>query len=70
MHATLRPLLTFALCLLFAAAAFAGQLERRLLTAKGYPGARDRQYQVFVPSSHNNQTAVPMVMVLHGCRQT
>ena len=69
MHATLRPLLTLALCLLFTAAS-AEQLERRLLTAKGYPGSRDRQYQVFVPSSYNNQTAVPMVMVLHGCRQT
>jgi poly(3-hydroxybutyrate) depolymerase len=70
MQATLRPLLTVALCLLFAAAASAGQLERRLLTAKSYPGSRDRQYQVFVPSSYNGQTPAPMVMVLHGCRQT
>ena len=70
MHATLRPLLTIALCLLFAAAASAEQLERRLLTAKSYPGSRDRQYQVFVPTAYDGQTAVPMVMVLHGCRQT
>ena len=70
MHATLRPLLTVALCLLFAAAASAERLERRLLTAKSYPGSRDRQYQVFVPTSYDGQTPVPMVMVLHGCRQT
>ena len=38
MHATLRPLLTIALCLLFAAAASAERLERRLLTAKSYSG--------------------------------
>src|SRR5215218_2286841 len=50
MHATLRSLLTVALCLMFAAAASAGQLERRLLTAKSYPGSRDRQYQVFIPT--------------------
>ena len=49
--------------------ASAGQLERKLFSAKSYPGSRDRQYQVFVPSSYAGQ-AVPMVMVLHGCRQT
>jgi poly(3-hydroxybutyrate) depolymerase len=70
MHATLRPLLTIALCLLFAAAASAERLERRLLTAKSYSGSRDRQYQVFVPTAYDGQTTVPMVMVLHGCRQT
>jgi poly(hydroxyalkanoate) depolymerase family esterase len=70
MRATLRPLLTIALGLLFVAAASAGQLERRLLTAKDYPGSRDRQYQVFVPTSYDGRTPVPMIMVLHGCRQT
>jgi poly(hydroxyalkanoate) depolymerase family esterase len=70
MHATLRPLLAAALCLVFVAAASAGQFERRMLTAKSYPGSRDRQYQVFVPASYDGQTPVPMVMVLHGCRQT
>ncbi len=28
------------------------------------------QYQVFVPSTYTGQSPVPMVMVLHGCRQT
>src|SRR5215212_10053875 len=70
MHATLRPLLAAALCLVFVAAACAGQFERRMLTAKSYPGSRDRQYQVFVPASYDGRTPVPMVMVLHGCRQT
>ena len=49
--------------------ASAGQLERRLFSAKSYPDSRDRQYQVFVPSSYAGQP-VPMVMVLHGRRQT
>jgi poly(hydroxyalkanoate) depolymerase family esterase len=58
------------LCLAFAAQASAGQLQQKLFTAKSYPGSRDRQYQVFVPSSYTGQTQVPMVMVLHGCQQT
>jgi poly(hydroxyalkanoate) depolymerase family esterase len=66
----LKTLLTVILCLSFGMAASAGQLERKMLAAKSYPGSRDRQYQVFVPTSYTGQAAVPMVMVLHGCRQT
>jgi poly(hydroxyalkanoate) depolymerase family esterase len=57
-------------CALLVSPALAGQLEQRLLTAKPYPNSRDRQYQIFIPSSYTGQNAVPMVMVLHGCRQT
>ncbi len=70
MHSMLRLMLMATLCLFFAASASAGQFEKRMLIAKSYPGSRDRQYQVFVPSSYDGQTPVPMVMVLHGCRQT
>ena len=70
MSPILRLLLTSALCLSFAGVASAGQFQQKLFTAKSYPGSRDRQYQVFVPTSYTGQDAVPMVMVLHGCRQT
>jgi poly(hydroxyalkanoate) depolymerase family esterase len=55
---------------LLACSVQAGQFEQRLLTAKPYPNSRDRQYQIFIPSSYTGQDPVPMVMVLHGCRQT
>ena len=62
--------LTIALCLSFTGVASAGQLQQKLFAAKSYAGSRDRQYQVFVPTSYTGQAAVPMVMVLHGCEQT
>ena len=63
-------LLTLALCWLLSGAASAGELRQKLFTAKTYSGSRDRHYQVFVPSTYTGQDAVPLVMVLHGCRQT
>ena len=60
----------FACCALLGLPVTAGEFQQRLMTAKSYPNSRDRQYQVFVPSSYTGQTAVPMVMILHGCRQT
>ena len=62
-------LLTLALCWLLSGAASAGELRQKLFT-QNYSGSRDRQYQVFVPTAYDGQTTVPMVMVLHGCRQT
>ena len=70
MSPILRLLLTIVLCLSLNGAAFAGELRQKLFAAKSYSGSRDRQYQVFVPSSYTGQDAVPLVMVLHGCRQT
>jgi poly(hydroxyalkanoate) depolymerase family esterase len=63
-------LLTLALCWLLSGAASAGELRQKLFMAKSYSGSRDRHYQVFVPSTYTGQDAVPLVMVLHGCRQT
>jgi poly(hydroxyalkanoate) depolymerase family esterase len=63
-------LLTLALCWLLSGAASAGELRQKLFTAKTYSGSRDRHYQVFVPSTYTGQDVVPLVMVLHGCRQT
>jgi len=70
MSPILRLLLTFAFCLLLNGSGYAGELRQKLFAAKSYSGSRDRQYQVFVPSSYTGQDPVPLVMVLHGCRQT
>ncbi len=70
MSTQLRSLLTIALCLSFTGVASAGQFEQKLFSAKSYAGSQDRQYQVFIPTSYTGQDPVPMVMVLHGCRQT
>ena len=63
-------LLTLVLCLLLSGAASAGELRQKVFAAKSYAGSRERHYQVFVPSTYTGQDAVPLVMVLHGCRQT
>lgn len=38
--------------------------------ARRYAGSRDRRYRVHVPPNYNGRTPLPVVMVLHGCRQT
>src|SRR6267378_3682990 len=70
MSPILRQLLTLALCWLLSGAASAGELRQKVFTAKSYAGSRDRNYQIFVPSTYTGRDAVPLVMVLHGCRQT
>jgi poly(hydroxyalkanoate) depolymerase family esterase len=70
MSPILRLLLTFVLCFLFSGSGHTGELRQKLFAAKSYSGSRDRQYQVFVPTSYTGQDPVPLVMVLHGCRQT
>ncbi len=46
----------------------AGTVTSASLPAGNHPGSRERQYQVYVPSGL--PTPAPMVMALHGCRQT
>jgi poly(hydroxyalkanoate) depolymerase family esterase len=53
---------------LLCASAFAGTTTAFTFSAKSYPGSRDRQYKVYVPSGLSGQA--PMVMALHGCQQT
>ena len=53
-----------------AAPADAGRLEQFRQPAGTYRDSRDRDYSVFIPDSFTGQSAVPMVMVLHGCQQT
>jgi poly(hydroxyalkanoate) depolymerase family esterase len=50
--------------------AWGGELVRKTFTAKPHSGSRERQYQIFVPGAYNGRDPVPMVMVLHGCKQT
>ncbi len=38
--------------------------------ARAHSGSRDRRYRVHVPPGYNGRTPLPLVMVLHGCRQT
>ena len=47
----------------------AGDLVSRTLPAGPDPGSRERQYQMFVPDGLSDQTAAPVIMVLHGCLQ-
>jgi len=54
-----------ALC---SAAAAAGTTQSFTLAAQGDAGSRDRAYKVYVPSAL--AAPAPMVMALHGCRQT
>lgn len=63
-------LLALLACFVFTEIAFAGQIEQKSFTKKTYPGSENRDYKVFVPSTYTGQNPVPMVMVLHGCKQT
>lgn len=38
--------------------------------ARRYAGSRNRRYRVHVPPGYSGRTPAPVVMVLHGCRQT
>ena len=57
-----------ALLALLGPSALAGTTESFTLSAKDYPGSRDRQYKVYLPDGLSGPA--PMVMALHGCQQT
>src|SRR5918992_2243599 len=59
-----------ALCLAAGSTASAGELVEATFEAKAYSGSRDRTYRVYVPDAVAGDEPVPLVMVLHGCRQT
>ena len=65
-----RLLLAFMACVAFNATAYCGRIEQRSFNSRNYQGSQDRDYKIFVPSGYTGQAPVPMVMVLHGCRQT
>ena len=59
-----------AMMMLMGTAARAGELVDRDFTAQDYPDSDHRDYYVYVPDAYDGATALPMVMVLHGCHQT
>ena len=40
------------------------------LRGRGYAGPGNRRYRGHVPANYTGRTAVPVIMILHGCRQT
>ncbi len=57
------------LCLAAAPPAPAGQWLDKRLAAGDRPGSRDRDYLLYLPEAAGEAPA-PLVVVLHGCRQT
>lgn len=51
-------------------AAFAGQNIDKVYKKTAQSGSKDRQYTVHLPTGYSGSTAYPLVMVLHGCKQT
>jgi poly(hydroxyalkanoate) depolymerase family esterase len=70
MHTPLKSLLVLLLCVGISSAAYGGQWIMKTFQAKSYSGSRDRQYQMYVSDAYQEGEPVPIVMVLHGCRQT
>jgi len=64
----MRMFTTGAVLMLLCSAVFAGTTHSHTFQSQPYPGSRDRQYKVYVPDVLS--TPAPLVMVLHGCRQT
>jgi poly(3-hydroxybutyrate) depolymerase len=54
---------------LLGALAFADCAQAGTLVSRTLPAGPERTYQVFVPDRLSDQTAAPVVTVLHGCLQ-
>ncbi len=50
--------------------ALAGEIVDKVYEKKTFDGSKDRQYSVFLPIGHDDGPALPLVIVLHGCKQT
>jgi len=62
--------LALVVCTAWGPAASSGELVAKAFSRMTYEGSRDRTYQVYVPDAVTDGDPVPMVMVLHGCKQT
>ncbi len=62
--------LALVLCTAWSSVACSGELKAKTFSKKTYEGSRDRAYQVYIPDVVATSNPVPMVMVLHGCKQT
>jgi poly(hydroxyalkanoate) depolymerase family esterase len=70
MNPKISSLLALVACTALSSAAPSGELVAKTFSKKTYPDSRERQYQVYIPDTVTGSDPVPMVMVLHGCRQT
>lgn len=70
MNPKISSLLALVICIALSSAASSGELVAKTFSKRTYAGSRERQYQVYVPDTVTGSEPVPMVMVLHGCRQT
>ncbi len=70
MNPKISSLLALVACTALSSAAASGELVAKTFSKKTYPDSRERQYQVYIPDTVTGSDPVPMVMVLHGCRQT
>lgn len=43
--------------------------DRRIFRRHGYPGSRTRRFELYLPRRHRPESAMPLLVVLHGCRQ-
>ena len=41
----------------------------RIFRRQSYPGSRTRRFELHLPRGYSDNAAMPLVMVLHGCRQ-
>lgn len=62
------PVIVLAALVVPASPTFAGQTDSYTLPQQSYFQSRSRQYKVYVPD--NVSSPAPMVMALHGCKQT
>ena len=67
-HLWLWPVMTG--LVLTAVTARAGQLADRNFNAQNYSYSDHRDFYVYIPDAYDGESALPMVMVLHGCHQT
>ena len=44
--------------------------SHRTFRRRLYPGSRNRRFELHLPRGHSDDSAMPLLMVLHGCRQT
>jgi poly(hydroxyalkanoate) depolymerase family esterase len=51
------------------AAVPAANIDRQFLR-RAYPGSHDRDYRIHIPPDYHRDEALPLLLVLHGCKQT
>lgn len=49
---------------------FAGEIHEKIYQKKTFDGSRNREYLIFLPNSYDTGEKLPLVVVLHGCKQT